>query len=184
MKKHFKYIMIISLRISLGLVFLWAFFDKTFGLSFATKPENAWIQGGSPTTGFLTYATKGPFANFFQNLAGNALVDWMFMLGLLFVGITLFFNKFMKWGSIAGSVMLFLMYIAALPPENNPLIDDHIIYILLLGFLATESKACYRCNGTCTDHCCAECKKDIGSDLCSEHDGCCGPECRQKQNNK
>jgi len=69
------------LRIFIGLIFLWAFFDKTFGLGFATNLENAWINGGSPTTGFLAHATNGFFAPFFQSLAGSALVDWLFMLG-------------------------------------------------------------------------------------------------------
>ena len=47
-------------RISLGLIFIWAFLDKTFGLGFATcrntKTEvvdmmcsTAWVNGGSPT---------------------------------------------------------------------------------------------------------------------------------------
>jgi hypothetical protein len=67
------------LRISLGFIFLWAFADKTFGLGFATTSANAWINGGSPTYGFLTFATKGPFADFFKSLAGNNFVDIVFM---------------------------------------------------------------------------------------------------------
>src|SRR3712207_7355187 len=42
-----------GLRLALGWIFLWAFVDKLFGLGFATKAENAWIDGGSPTQGFL-----------------------------------------------------------------------------------------------------------------------------------
>lgn len=125
-----------ALRIGLGFIFLWAFVDKTFGLGFATTAERAWINGGSPTYGFLTMATKGPFALFFQSLAGNTLVDWLFMLGLLGVGISLLFNYFVRLGSIAGILMLVLMYLAVLPPENNPIIDDHIIYALILGVIA------------------------------------------------
>lgn len=120
------------LRVSMGFIFLWAFFDKTFGLGFATKFENAWIRGGSPTTGFLSFGVKGPLAEIFQSLAGMPAVDWLFMLGLLFVGLTLIFNRFVKWGAVVGSIMLFLMYLALLWPENNPVIDDHLIYILVL----------------------------------------------------
>jgi thiosulfate dehydrogenase [quinone] large subunit len=129
------------LRVSMGFVFLWAFFDKTFGLGFATKFENAWIRGGSPTTGFLNFGVKGPFAEIFQSLAGVAVVDWLFMLGLLFVGLALIFNRFVKWGAIAGSIMLFLMYLALLLPENNPVIDDHLIYILVLVLISLNSKS-------------------------------------------
>ena len=52
----------VLLRLSMGWLFLWGFLDKTFGLNFATTPEDAWLAGGSPTYGFLSYATKGPFA--------------------------------------------------------------------------------------------------------------------------
>ncbi len=134
-----KHITFLLLRFGMSFIFLWAFVDKTFGLGFATSREAAWINGGSPTSGFLTHATHGPLAAIFQSLAGLQVVDWLFMLGLLFVGLTLALNEFVKWGSIAGSVMLFLMYLAVLPPENNPLIDDHIIYIFVLWLLAVTS---------------------------------------------
>jgi len=127
------------LRFSMGFIFLWAFLDKTFGLGFATAPAKAWINGGSPTTGFLTNAVRGPFADIFHSLAGIAVVDWMFMLGLLFVGLTLIFNKYVKLGALAGGLMLLFMYLALLLPENNPIIDDHIVYILVLAFLAFKS---------------------------------------------
>ena len=94
------------LRISTGFIFLWAFLDKMFGLGFATCRDattsvinsgcaDAWTQGGSPTTGFLGNAVTGPFADFYHNLAGLAWVDWLFMLGLLFVGVGLMFGIFM-----------------------------------------------------------------------------------------
>lgn len=130
----------LKLRLVMALIFLWAFVDKVFGLGFATKPEVAWIRGGSPTTGFLTYATKGPFADLFKGLAGIPLVDWLFMLGLLFVGLTLLLNRYVMWGAIAGGTMMLLMWLAVFPPENNPLIDDHIVYILVLALLALYSK--------------------------------------------
>ena len=124
----------------MGFIFLWAFLDKAFGLGYATESADAWIHGGSPTMGFLSFATKGPFAELFHNLAGVAVVDWLFMLGLLVVGAALIFNKYIKWAAIAGSAMLLLMYLAVLPPENNPIIDDHIVYILVLAALAIRSR--------------------------------------------
>lgn len=127
------------LRLAMGLIFLWAFVDKLLGLGFATKSENAWLSGGSPTSGFLLNATRGPLEAMFKGLAGIAAVDWLFMLGLLFVGLTVTFNKYIKWGAIAGSAMLLLMYLAVLPPDNNPLLDDHLVYILVLILLAYKS---------------------------------------------
>lgn len=132
-------IVFVALRYAMGFVFLWAFFDKVFGLGFATTSDKAWINGGSPTAGFLANAVRGPFAEIFQSLAGIAVVDWMFMLGLLFVGLTLIFNRYVKWGCLAGGLMLALMYLALLLPENNPIVDDHLVYILVLALIGLKS---------------------------------------------
>ncbi len=131
-----------GLRIVMGFIFFWAFIDKVFGLGFATTSDKAWIHGGSPTTGFLSFGVKGPLAPLFHSLAGVAVVDWLFMLGLLFISLTLIFNKYVKWGCIAGCLMLLFMYLALLLPENNPIIDEHIVYILVLAllFVKNESK--------------------------------------------
>lgn len=128
------------LRFAMGFIFIWAFFDKLFGLGFATNKVNAWINGGSPTSGFLANAVHGPFANIFNMLANVAIVDWLFMLGLLFIGLTLIFNKYIKIGCIAGIIMLFFMYLSLLFPENNPIIDEHIIYIIILLLIYFENK--------------------------------------------
>lgn len=134
-----------TLRIVMGFLFLWPFFDKLLGLGYATPKEGAWISGGSPTTGYLTHSTYGPFAEFFQSLAGLGfgginIIDWIFMTGLLAVGISLIFNKFIKLGALAGSLMLILMWLAALPPEHNPIIDDHVVYTLVLIAIAYKSR--------------------------------------------
>lgn len=131
-------IVFIVLRFVMGFIFLWAFLDKTFGLGFATTTEKAWIHGGSPTTGFLSFGVKGPFAEIFHGLASVAIIDLAFMLGLLFVGLTLILNRYVKWGCIVGCIMLLLMYLALLLPENNPIIDEHIVYILVLASIALK----------------------------------------------
>jgi thiosulfate dehydrogenase (quinone) large subunit len=123
------------LRLCMSFIFLWAFFDKLFGLGFATTSERAWIHGGSPTAGFLSNAVHGPFSGLFHQLAGFAVVDWLFMLGLLGIGFALLTGIAFRFGVISGIVLLLLMYLAAMPPENNPLIDDHIIYALVLALL-------------------------------------------------
>jgi len=140
MKLYSKKILNIT-RLSMGFIFLWAFLDKTFGLGFATAGENAWIAGGSPTTGFLMHGTRGPLASFFQSLAGNGIVDWLFMLGLLFVGVSFLINRYLRWGAIAGIALMILMYLAALWPENNPFMDDHLIYALIMCYIALKGRS-------------------------------------------
>lgn len=134
-------------RIGLGLTFLWAFMDKLFGLGFATcrdvkteavtvMCEKAWVNGASPTMGFLKFATKGPFADVFQAMAGNTFVDVLFMTGLLLIGLALLLGIGMRIATISGAMLLMLMWVSMLFPENNPIIDEHVIYsIVLLGLL-------------------------------------------------
>ncbi|MCL5003951.1 MAG: hypothetical protein M1352_01625 [Patescibacteria group bacterium] len=125
------------LRLALGWIFFWAFLDKVFGLGFSTKAGHALINGVSPTLSFLKFATKGPFTHFYQSLAGNPAVDWLFMLGLLFVGLTLILGIAVKLGSFFGALMLLIFYSAAfLPPTTNPFVDEHIVYsLILLSFI-------------------------------------------------
>lgn len=129
------------LRLSMGLLFLWAFIDKVFGLGFATKPIQSWLAGGSPTAGFLQFGVHGPFASFYHSLAGIPLVDWLFMSGLLFIGVTLTLGIFVRLGSLAGFAMLFLMYTAVgIQPANHPFIDDHFIFmIIVIGLMVSNS---------------------------------------------
>jgi thiosulfate dehydrogenase [quinone] large subunit len=119
---------------------------------------------GSPTFGFLTFGAnpEGPFVDFFNSLgesAGtmgaegpvlnpNAWVNWVFMLSLLGIGVAFMLGIFMRLSAIGGAVLLFMMYLAAAPwakitledgtieAANNPIIDDHIIYGVVMIMLA------------------------------------------------
>lgn len=46
-----------ALRIVVGFNFVWSFLDKLLGLNYTTAAENAWIEGGSPTQGYLVGAS-------------------------------------------------------------------------------------------------------------------------------
>lgn len=113
------------LRIALGFLFLWAFIDKT----------PSWLNSNSPTLGFLKNATSGPFSSIYHDLAGNVFVDWLFMLGLLGIGLALVLGIGMRIATYSGTVLLILLWSAVLPPKNNPVLDEHIIYLLSLHLL-------------------------------------------------
>ena len=125
-----------ALRLSLGWIFLWAFLDKMFGLGHETTAKQAWINGGSPTKGFLSKGAEGPFADFYHSIAGATWANWLFMIGLAGIGIALMAGIAMRIAAGAGALMLVLMWTVVLPPANNPFIDDHLVYALALIALA------------------------------------------------
>jgi thiosulfate dehydrogenase [quinone] large subunit len=142
------------LRIGFGLTFLWAFFDKLFALGFGTgrsvDPETgvetvdrfgdaAFINGASPTEGFLGFGAEGPFKDFYNGIAGAAWADWLFMAGLLGIGLALTLGIGMRVATISGAVLYMLMWTVVLPPENNPVLDDHVLGAISMIVLLTTA---------------------------------------------
>lgn len=126
-------------RISLGTVFLWAFLDKLFGLGHATPSKDSWLNGGSPTDGFLAFGAVGPFSGFYHSIAGAAWADTLFMVGLLAIGVALITGVAMRITAYAGGLLLIMMWSVVLPPANHIFMDDHLIYALVLAMLALTS---------------------------------------------
>ena len=139
------------LRIAFGLTFLWAFFDKLLALGYATGRnaetgvvemfgDAAWINGGSPTYGFLAFGADGPFQGFYNSIAGAGWANWLFMLGLLGIGLAVTFGFGVRIAGVAGLVLYVMMWTVALPPANNPVLDEHILgglTMLVLGLMLT-----------------------------------------------
>ena len=140
-----------ALRIGFGLTFLWAFFDKLLALGYATGKNaetgvvdrfgpDAWINDGNPTFGFLTFGVPedNPFRETFNSIAGDAWVNWLFMAGLLGIGLALTFGVGIRLAAISGAFLYLMMWTASLPLENNPVIDDHLLgAITLIVFALT-----------------------------------------------
>lgn len=154
-------------RLTLGFTMLWAFLDKAFGLGFKTcrdattksvdvMCQKAWFAGGSPAKGFLLGAkdpvtnmysgNAGPLANVFKILASSDIllniINVLFMLGLLGIGIALIFGAGLKIAGYSGAALMIFMYLAAFVPENNPIIDDHLVnaaVFLLLAIVGSQS---------------------------------------------
>ena len=128
-------------RLATGFIFLWAFLDKTFGLHYSTgaavaegDPSLSWINGGTPSQGFLTFAAQGPFKGFFNSISGVG-TDWLFMLGMLGVGLAVMLGIGLRVSAVAGSLIMVMMWAAEWPliqGSTNPLVDYHIIYALVL----------------------------------------------------
>lgn len=123
------------LRILLGLVFLWTFLDKTFGLGYSTTAANSWLAGHTPTGGYLS-SLKGSLAATFHPLVGQPWVDWTFMLGMLLVGTALTLGIALRAAAVGGSLIMALMWLSSLPLQNHPFVDEHVIYACSLWVLA------------------------------------------------
>jgi thiosulfate dehydrogenase [quinone] large subunit len=122
-------------RIALGFIFLWAFLDKLIGLDHATPSARSWLNGGSPTNGFLS-GVEGPFAGVFNAMAGATWADWLFMIALLAIGLALALGIGMRIAAVSGGLLLVFMWAASLPITTNPFLDDHLVYAMVLVGLA------------------------------------------------
>ncbi|WP_022930506.1 hypothetical protein [Patulibacter americanus] len=118
-------------RMGLGFLFLWAFVDKMIGLGFSTPSNMGWLDGGNPTQGYLASA-EGPFAGFYQSLAGGAVTNVLFMAGLLALGVALMAGVASRLATIGGVLMFVSMWTTHMLPETNPFLDEHLIYALVL----------------------------------------------------
>ena len=125
-----------GIRLALGWTFLWAFLDKTFGLGHDTASKAAWINGGSPTKGFLAFGAAGPFKGLYHDIAGTWWADTLFMVGLAALALALLAGIGLRIAAVAGGVLYLMMWSVVLPPANNIFMDDHLISAALLAGLA------------------------------------------------
>lgn len=129
----------VGLRLVLGWTLFWAFLDKLFGLGYATPSKSSWLNGGSPTAGYLSFATSGPLSGFWNGLSGNSVVDALFMLALLAIGLAVILGIGTKISGISGALLMLMLWSTTLPPANNPIVDEHIVFLLVfLGMVLVK----------------------------------------------
>jgi thiosulfate dehydrogenase [quinone] large subunit len=113
--------------LSLRLVMGWSLFYA--GITKVLDPE--WSAGG-----FLLNAIPegNPFMGLWTTL-GNEwlwLIDPLNQWGLTLVGLALIFGAFVRWSAFWGAVMMLFYWLASFPLSHAILIDDHVVYALLL----------------------------------------------------
>ncbi|WP_136715444.1 DoxX family membrane protein [Halorientalis salina] len=113
--------------LGLRLVMGWTFFYA--GITKVLDPE--WTAAG-----FLLNAIPegNPFGGLWATLANEWvwLIDPLNAWGLMLVGLCLLLGALVRWAAIWGAVMMLFYWAAALPLANGIVIDDHIVYALLL----------------------------------------------------
>jgi thiosulfate dehydrogenase [quinone] large subunit len=117
--------MTVLARFTMGWIFAYAGFHKLFT--------------GFSSAGYLGNATQGPLTGWFHSLAANAtavdVINGLVVWGEVLIGLALVFGVLTRWAAFWGAVMMFMFYISAFPPENNPFMEYHLVYIVALGIL-------------------------------------------------
>ena len=100
-------------------------------------PTNDWTAAG-----FLQNAIPAgnPFMGFWGNLAGSPTLDALVMWGLTLTGLGLILGALVRWNAFWGAVMMLFFWAASLegglaaglPLAHGWVIDDHIVYAMLL----------------------------------------------------
>ncbi len=86
-------------------------------------------------------------ASTFHDWAGAGWVNWLFMLGLLGVGLAMVSGVALRLAAVAGTAMMAFMWLAEWPPakhlsdgtpsmSSNPFADYHLVYAVVLIALA------------------------------------------------
>lgn len=112
----------------------------------------AWINGASPTVGVVGFATDGsPFQSVIQSLSDYRMtelgpqvagwVDWVFMASMLLIGLGLILGIGTRLAAVGGIAWMAIFYGAtATWPDNNPFLDDHVVYaIVLVGLILANA---------------------------------------------
>ncbi|MBX4211800.1 MAG: DoxX family protein [Candidatus Yanofskybacteria bacterium] len=112
---------IASLRISLGVMFLYA------GLTKVLDPN--WTSAG-----YLKAAKTFPDVYAWFASSGNiGWVDFINKWGLTAIGVALILGIYLRWASLAGSMLMALYYLPILDfpyvGDHSFIVDEHIIYM-------------------------------------------------------
>lgn len=89
-------------------------------------------QGWSASV-YLQHAS-GPFAMWFQSMAGNVFVDHLVSYGELLIGLSFLFGAFVRPAAFFSLILMMLFYVSAFVTNTaHGLISEHIVYALVSG---------------------------------------------------
>jgi thiosulfate dehydrogenase [quinone] large subunit len=101
------------------------------------NPETNWTAAG-----FLANAIPegNPFTGMWGAMAGNPLIDQLVMWGLTLTGLGLILGALVRWNAFWSAVMMLFFWAASLqggllqglPLAHGWVIDDHVVYAMLL----------------------------------------------------
>ena len=96
------------------------------------------------SAGYLQHAKT--FTGMYQWFASPEIIPFIDLLnqwGLTLIGISLLLGAFTRLGAFAGAILMLLYYFPILSfpyaGEHSYIVDEHIIYVLVLALLAMAS---------------------------------------------
>lgn len=120
---------LVFMRVAMG----WILFQG--GIVKVLDPE--WTAAG-----FLQFAVPegNPFMSLWQGFAGSPTIDFLVAWGLTLTGLGLILGALVRWNAFWGAVMMIFFWAASLqgglaqglPLEYGWVVDDHIVYAVLL----------------------------------------------------
>lgn len=114
---------LLALRVVMG----WTFF--------LPGVRHSWDPNWS-VRGFLLYGV--PEGNPFTSIWTEMATEWAWLLtplnslGLLLVGLALILGAFVRFSAVCGALMMLFYWAASLPLENGFIVNNHIVYALIL----------------------------------------------------
>jgi thiosulfate dehydrogenase [quinone] large subunit len=134
--EHWVGYALVGLRVVMGWVLLQGGLTKLVTY-LDGNPENNWTAAG-----YLANAIPegNPLMGMWSEMAGSPLVDILVMWGLTLTGIGLIIGAFVRWNAFWGAVMMLMFWAAALegglfaglPLAHGWVVDDHVVYAMLL----------------------------------------------------
>ncbi len=114
-------VMFVALRVALGAQFFFSGIAKI---------------GDWSATNYLASA-NGPFAEWFQSLAGNGAIDMLNAWGQVAIGLALILGFLVRPASIAGVALMTLYYLAHFTSNTaSGVIDNHVVYAVIFLLFA------------------------------------------------
>jgi thiosulfate dehydrogenase [quinone] large subunit len=127
---------LVGLRVVMGWVLLQGGLTKLVTY-LDGNPETNWTAAG-----YLANAIPegNPFMGMWGSMAGSPLIDMLVMWGLTLTGLGLVVGAFVRWNAFWGAVMMLLFWaasltgglMAGLPLAHGWVVDDHVVYAMLL----------------------------------------------------
>jgi thiosulfate dehydrogenase [quinone] large subunit len=126
----------VFMRVTMGWVLLQG------GLTKLVTYLNADASDNWTASGFLMHAIPegNPLMGLWGSFAGSPIIDMLVMWGLTLTGFGLIIGAAVRWNAFWGAVMMLFFWLASLtggllqglPVAHGWVVDDHLIYAILL----------------------------------------------------